>query len=421
MINNTILKFAGDVTINFVELVTSTGFIQNITSQVISIDLYEDIFSPFITGKLTIKDSQDLINLFPLVGQEYMNLSISTPTLTDTNKFIKGKFYVHKMTEREQLTDRSLVYVLHFISQEALVDLNKKLSKSYEGKISDIAKSLLTSNEGLNSTKNTIIEDTPNGIKFIANYWSVAKTLNYLAAEARNKNKSPTFLFFENRNGLNFQSLDSLYIAPSVRSFVYDNYMNTTLDKNPEEQFKRIIDISIPVGYDYMDSVRFGSYGSKLIGFDILTKKYTSKNYNYLNDFSSYNHLNQYPISSKVAVTRESAFVFYDARHNSNFNGYTQTNNKQKRISSLGSSEFHRVNITVPGRTDYTVGQKVYVKLYKNNHITSEKTDDDIDNIYSGFYLIAAINHDINRDRHTCNFELIKDSLQVNLDKGGRQ
>jgi hypothetical protein len=40
--------------------------------------------------------------------------------------------------------DRNVVYQLHFISPESIVDLNKKLSKVYEGKISDIAKVLIS-------------------------------------------------------------------------------------------------------------------------------------------------------------------------------------------------------------------------------------------------------------------------------------
>ena len=36
------------------------------------------------------------------------------------------------------------------------------------------------------------------------------------------------------------------------------------------------------------------------------------------------------------------------------------------------------------------------------------------DTLYSGYYLITAINHKINRHEHTMTMEIVKDSLNVN-------
>jgi hypothetical protein len=49
------LKFAGDVSLDKVRIITPTGFYQDIAAQVINVQLYEDIFSPFITGSLIVK------------------------------------------------------------------------------------------------------------------------------------------------------------------------------------------------------------------------------------------------------------------------------------------------------------------------------------------------------------------------------
>lgn len=414
------LKFAGQVNINFVEITTSTGFVQNVTNQVAGISVYEDLFSPFISGKIVFRDSQDLTNLFPFVGEEQVNLSISTPTIDDVNKIIRGRFTIYKMSEREMLADRSLVYVLHFISQEALIDLNRKLARSYEGKVSDVARTLISTGEGLNTKKKVNIEDTTQRVKFIANYWSPAKTLNYLTSEGININGSPSYLFFENRTGFNFLSLDKLYSEDVVQNFVFDNYTNTELRGNPQQDYKRVLDISIPTAYNYMEKLGNGMYSSKLISYDVLTKKFTSKNFSYLDNFDKQKHLNPFPVTSKVAPFTESSLVFTEGRHYGNFNGYYQSRTKQMRLSLLGQAEYHKVSITVPGRTDYTVGQKISLKLYKTNHITAEKADDDIDKVYSGNYLISAIHHDITRDNHTCYMEIIKDSLIIDMNRGGR-
>ena len=62
------LRFAGDVNIEKINIKTTSGFSQEITNQVIGIQVFEDMFSPFTTGTIVIRDSLDLLNLFPLSG-----------------------------------------------------------------------------------------------------------------------------------------------------------------------------------------------------------------------------------------------------------------------------------------------------------------------------------------------------------------
>jgi hypothetical protein len=78
-------------------------------------------------------------------------------------------------------------------------------------------------------------------------------------------------------------------------------------------------------------------------------------------------------------------------------------------------AEANKLEITVPGRADYTVGQKVNVTLNKIEPIT-KKEQDITDKMFSGNYLISAINHYVDRNKHECHIELVKETLQYNLD-----
>jgi len=89
MANETTLKFAGEVSVDKVKIITSKGVYQDISAQVINIQYYEDLFSPFITGSLIVKDMLDLVNLFPFVGEEFVELEVSTPSLEKSK--IKGR------------------------------------------------------------------------------------------------------------------------------------------------------------------------------------------------------------------------------------------------------------------------------------------------------------------------------------------
>jgi hypothetical protein len=417
------LRFAGDVSIDKVQIITPTGFYQDITAQVLNIQFYEDIFAPFITGSIIVKESFDLINLFPFVGEEFLDIEITTPTLK--NSSIKGKYYIYKLTDREHLGDKNVVYQMHFISVEAVADMNKKVSKTFSGKVSDLVEQFVKDKGlGLESDKKIIIDPTNNSVKYISNYWSPVTNLNYLCSNAVNKNKTPNYVFFENRDGFYFISLENLYQNTVTAEFVYDKYTRDKLPngrdvRNVNEDYKRILEINMPVVHDYMDRLRNGMLASRQFSYDVTKKTLNIKNYNMLDRFKDQKHLNTYPINSSKVIFRSNSTIIIYPKDYGNFNGYgdvTNAHSNQERISTLKMAESNKINITVPGRTDYTVGQKVAIVLYRVEP-ASKKDKDLTDKMFSGYYLIAAINHVIDREKHECYMELIKESSQMDMNR----
>ena len=417
------IKFAGDVNIEKVRVFSAaSGLSQDIAAQVITIQMYEDIFSPFLTGSLIVKDSLDLINLFPFVGEEFVELRISTPSLQREKSNINNTFYIYKMSNRELVGDRVMAYQLHFISIEAIVDLNKKVSRSWSGNISDLVQTMIKDSvDGLESKKEVFTEPTNNNTRYISNFWSPLENINYLKEQAVNANNTPSYVFFENRDGFHFISMESLYKGAIYQEFVYDKYSRDFLPngasvRNIEQDFKRITSISIPTGFDYMDRLRSGMLASKAISYDITKKTYKVKNYNLADNFSKKTHLNPYALNSESVIFRNNAVIIKYPRAYANFTGYpdvTNFKNVQERISLMKLSEATALNITVPGRVDYTAGQKVVVYLNKFEPISEEDTDI-TDKMFSGYYIVAAINHYVDRQNHECHMELIKDSSQTN-------
>ena len=418
-----VLRFAGDVSIDKVKIITAKGFYQDVGAQVINVQFYEDLFAPFITGSLILKDSLDLVNLFPFIGEEYLELEISTPTLDKNN--IKGKYYIYKMTNREMVADKSVVYQLHFISVEAVVDLNKKTSRVFGDKISKMIEPFIKDKTfGLESDKKVIIEDTLNNIKYISNYWTPVQNIMYLADTAINTNRSPSYVFFENRDGFYFISLERLYTAGVFQDFVYDKYTRDDRPgggsiRNPEKDYKRILEISIPTAFDYMDRIRSGMLSSRQVSYDVTKKTYSAKNYNMFQRFEQQKHLNKYPINSDRSIFRAASRIITYPKNFGNFNGFgdvTNAKSNQERLSLLKLAEANKINITVPGRCDYTVGQKIKLDL-KRIEPLSKKDGDTTDKMFSGNYIIAAINHYVDREKHECYMEIIKESSMMDMNR----
>lgn len=418
-----VLRFAGDVNIETVNIISASGVYQDVTNQVLSIQIFEDLFSPFITGSIVIKDPVDLMNLFPFVGEETLELKLSTPTLKTGN--INHRFYIYKMTDRDYLGDKVVVYQLHFTSLDSVVDLNKAISKTFSGKVSDIAKTLLTDKAlGLQVSKKYNIEETSNSTKYVSNFWSPIKNLIYCLPNAVNKNGSPSYVFFENRDGYNFVSLESLYQQQVLQNFTKDNYVRDQRPgggniKDIEKDFQRVNTVTIPVPFDYISRIQNGMYGSKQYTHDITNKRIASKNYDMLQNYDKRKHLNDNPLASNKAVYRYNSKITYETKYYNNFTNFgdaTNTNYTQERLSLLKQIETTKLEITVPGRFDYTVGRKVNLLLNKVEP-TSDKDKDTVDKVLSGNYLISAINHYIDRERHECVMELVKDSLVIDLNK----
>lgn len=417
------IRFPGDVNIRRLEVVSSANYKIDMTNQLISVEIYEDMFSPFMTMAISIRESSDFINALPLRGEEIVNLEIATPSYTGNDKIIKGKFYIYKLSDRQLLTDRNSAYTLYCISYESLIDLNLKYSKTYSGNIGEMV-SAFFAKEGFNTTKNVNIERTKNGLKYTSNFWSPIKNISYLTTNAINDSDSPSYVFFESRKGFNFVTLDSLYKQNIFQKFIKDDYVRDT-DKsgrsvfNLNREYQRIIDLKVKVSFDALKFTNSGVYASRLYSYDLVKKKLFAKDYDALSKFNETAHLNKNPLYTSKKPISPVNTIFNEVKHYAVFNGYQDTSNVnilQQRNSMLGLLRSSVIEITVFGRTDYTVGQKVYIQIPKPTVITNKDTNDlnkktgIIDATYSGNYLVTAINHVINKESHTCLLELSKES-----------
>ena len=93
------LSFPGQIEITRMELHSpSSGTMTDIRYIYTGFNIFEDIFSPFISGTIVIQDAVGLLNRLPIIGEEILELDVITPGLDDTkqNK-IQGKFYIYKI------------------------------------------------------------------------------------------------------------------------------------------------------------------------------------------------------------------------------------------------------------------------------------------------------------------------------------
>ena len=418
------LTKAGDINLTEVSIVSSNGVMLNVTPQVVSIELFENLFESFINGKIVISESQALQTFFPLVGNEFLNLSFTTPSLDDEFSY-KGQFFIYKSSDMARYGDRLSLYVLHFISKEAVLDQNKKISKTFKGNPEDMVRYLLGDN-GLQTTKELFAETPRNTFAFCSNWWKPTKCIQWVLEHSVSPNGNPSYLFFENKRGFIFTSLDSLLDkdVPITMNFEVSNYSRQMGDKQSSyrdimKDYQSILQIDYHTGYDYFKRLRSGFYGGEIVSMDITTQRYTHNKFN--RSFENDSHLNPFsPVADKSLATTRGNLRFVPRMYN-NFEDYGDSTNYDiiaDREAILARLTTQSLTIQVYGRTDYSVGQKVTVTIPKSGQIKDGDSETK-DKMISGTYIITGLCHNITTFEHRTILELAKDSFEIDINKSG--
>ena len=81
------------------------------------------------------------------------------------------------------------------------------------------------------------------------------------------------------------------------------------------------------------------------------------------------------------------------------------------RIAMLNSTRLH---VDIPGDSNLSIGDVVYIEVPKNNSDT-EINNIKLDPIMSGKYLVTGLRHQLRDDKYFCHAQLCKDSVNINL------
>lgn len=422
------IKFAGDYQLIDVKLGSTRGLIFDVFNFVTDIAIYENIFSPTISGYIELNDAQDLVNLMPMVGEEKLLITFKSPSMTDADGLFEQAFYVYKMTDRVYTAERAVSYKLHFVSFETIRDLNSKLSKGFSGTISDVVAKILQND--LKTEKKVSVEATKNTTMYVSNYWSPFTNINYLAKRSvSNTNDSANYVFYENNRGFNYASIDGLLEKTAVSRYIYDNNTRSPTSggggagRTIGKDLERINSYKIDTAYDYMKRIQTGMYASRLITHELVTKTYNVQTMLYQDEFKKHNHLNPNPLSTIGLPAKTFATLDVQPRALETYNNFKTDGMKNWRLkNAMQMSEIsaYSMDITVPGRSDICVGDVVEVFIYRNTPISQKDQEEDIiDKTFSGRYLITALCHSLNREKHEMHMTLVKDSLIIDLAKEG--
>ena len=287
------LDYAGEFTVRTARIIGVAGDFIDITPNLMMIKIYEDITLPAIYGELMMSSSISHADMLPIIGQEELELHISTPGFEDTSDFnfanIDKRFSIYALENRQHHALTTQTMVLKFCSTELLKSNLTTFSRVEKGKYSDIVKKIMS--EDIETKKDLNIEETEGLKKMVLPFKHPFEVISQAAAYSVSEaNKTTSFLFFENREGFHFRSLPDIYKEDIVWQY--------TLNSEGLKQEKGGTDIGSDLqtltGLNMSHNNRLtntsdGCLGSTTITHDIFNKQYNIKSYQYFDKFFKYN------------------------------------------------------------------------------------------------------------------------------------
>jgi len=444
-----VLQKAGEVIIESMKLLSVNNTLTDLDEFLIELNLYEDIFTNFMRGEISLSDSRNLIQSLPIIGEEYLLLRFRTPTFPNA---IEKTFRVVQITDRKIVRDNNTqTFVLHFVSQELIADVLLPLYKSFEGSIDDVVIDIFTDNLMMNREFETnsdesilkeieivtplkVITETENKVKFVSPGWSPFKCINWLASKAIPKEgKACNFLFFESNKAFYFGSIESIFDFTNKNKSFLGTYTisasnikeigNNTLNR----EFFITESVDMVATTDHIKNYTNGYLANRLITLDVFNKVYELVDYDHTTEYFNYKHTsgeNAIPIFAKDSLRNPASSVHFYPINPKLYNNFTgNINEKIKQIygnrkSSMLELTNLKLNINVPGRTDVEVGSMLrfsYPELGPQDNPNTKNEDIQ----YSGYYIVTAIRHKITKTdtiEHRMIMEITKDSLVVGGD-----
>ena len=387
--------------------------------------LYDDMYSPTVSGEVRVIDSNDLIRNSPYHGFEYIVVEFSKPGV---EKKIKKTFRIYKIDNISVGMNRSTQgYSIRFCSEELIMDAQIKISKSYKGKLlSDIIKDVLNKILKVKSDKIGTIEATEGIQNIIIPNYNPFRAIAWLVRRA-----TPIGVFWEHlHKGFTFASFKTLFAQKSKADYAHgypnvsrEPYTHTQpADLNPLIQVFQYEYLRL---FDVLESISSGTYAGRLITIDPLKLKFEEVNLDYKKQFGSIPHVdskgspfiaspqdrfgkgpNEYPLSYlRMYPTTKS-----DQHPNKVEEWLLQSNMKLWEINHF------KVKLAVPGNIELASGD--LIKFTAPSLDEKDPNGNNQNEYQTGQYLITAIHHKIEFKSYEMIIEAVRDCVSKSYPGG---
>ena len=187
-------------------------------SIILDISIHESLNDNTTHGDITILDVGGFEERIPLIGQERININFSSKS-NDILPEQEKHFVIYNMSPKFIDESKKQAYTLYFVSEEYISNLKNKVARSYKSKygweiVTDIYTSFVSNL--LRNPKKLFIDGEKNldsavyRMQLVMAHFRPFECINLVAKRSVPARGLGKFIFYEDKHGYNFKSLESL-------------------------------------------------------------------------------------------------------------------------------------------------------------------------------------------------------------------
>lgn len=391
----------------------------NLISQCTGVEIYESITSPAMFAELFISDSMGLYQSFPLIGEEFVLIELKSPDKTG----LKSARYLFRADEiRDKKVgenNKNVTYTIPLYSAELIDNAKVYVNKTYEDSVNNIVKNIFE--EYIKSEKPIKIDDTTGVEKVTITRLQPFRAIDFLRRRSiSNKYLSSSFVFYENRDGYNFTTIEKLLFEGSKKiGFGSDKrfFFDTARKENIKDVTNRnIIAYNQITNGSQLSQIQTGGFTSIQQTYDIISGGI--RRVSYTDNVGG----DKFKLGSDSAASKNTTdFVRQHGKTTAVVNikptagDRPEMNIGESMVSRRAFANKVAQNITqihIYGDTELSIGDVIKCDLPAAIDANDNKGKSRLD---SGNYLVSKLRHMItigDRPQHTMSLELIRGFLE---------
>lgn len=397
--------------------------------------MYEDMFSPNISGTILIQDIAGGHEKFILTGGEKITIRIRRADNKETI-VARNDLVVYEISKMRVDNQNSLTYELRFTTEVAIKSHKKRLFKSFgdERKISNIVTKIY---RDVAESYRLNIQNFDGAAQraFVSMGYNPIEAIQFLAKRACADGNY--YVFFERVNTSIIAGVDWRHYFASVK-YLKDYFLALSQPKlavqpaiqyttNPGQEEIQIRSYQIQQNFNHLTAMTQGYYNSRITTLDLQSRSYSQKNINYKNRNS--NQLGD--VYKNVYMDAYNTFNIYDDTYpeypgerlivspNSDIITDKAEWITQDVYGAITNSAI-RLIIEIPGGNNKIgVGNVVDVEIpsIANKIVNQESAVIPNDAVYSGKYMVTAAKHIITRTSYTKRLEVSRGTFRFDIDQ----
>jgi hypothetical protein len=397
----------------------------DITNSCLFFDYFEDILSPCVTAIAQLINSSSLFNILPIRGGEKVTISVDTAF----GEFVLDDLYVYKVSNLDAQHSNEM-FTLNLVSREGLTNETSRCQTIYRGNLQTTVTKILKDDLKTKKYKSENIEGTSNDYSFIGNNRKPFHVLTWLgpkAVPANGQNSGTSgeeargtagFLFYENKDGFNFRSIDSLVSSTKIQTNSADKenipyYLFTqVIEENQTKTNFNILNYNYEKNIDLMKSLRVGMYVNKTYFYDLYSNTLDLYTYKVKDQVKSkLGGAESIAVSDEFGDSISRIMVRTSDRGALKTDGSVSDKLRSGADMAMSYSRYNllftqALNMVVPCNVNLKVGGIIHAEFPRIDRNTNMTSDEE----QSGYYLVKELRHHFEGGQMVTSLRLIRDS-----------